>query len=117
MLGDAQWRWLERELRTGGAQLHLVVSSIPVLPVDHPYEKWANFAAARRRLLATLGASGARGVERGAHRAGLHRRDGGGGQMTADGRGQKDQGGRVGPLVLLPSSVSPQKAYRTPAWI
>ena len=62
VLGEAQWRWLERELRTGGAQLHLVVSSIQVLPVDHPYEKWANFPRARERLLATIGASGAPGV-------------------------------------------------------
>ena len=62
VLGDAQWRWLARELRTGGAQLHLVVSSIQVLPVDHPYEKWANFPRARRRLLETIGASGAPGV-------------------------------------------------------
>lgn len=62
VLGDAQWRWLDHELRTGDAQLHLVVSSIQIVPVDHPYEKWANFPRARERLLAAIGASGAPGV-------------------------------------------------------
>jgi alkaline phosphatase D len=62
VLGDAQWRWLAAELAASDAQVHLVVSSIQVLPVDHPYERWGNFPRARQRLLATLGAARAPGV-------------------------------------------------------
>ena len=54
ILGEAQWRWLENELRGSDAQLHFIVSSIQVLPQDHRFEKWANFPRARERLLAML---------------------------------------------------------------
>ena len=51
ILGRAQWRWLENELRDSRASLHLIVSGIQVIPMDHKYEKWANFPAARERLI------------------------------------------------------------------
>lgn len=54
ILGDAQWRWLEQELRASDAQLHFIVSSIQLLPQDHRFEKWANFPRARERLLDML---------------------------------------------------------------
>lgn len=50
MLGAAQWRWLERELRTSTAQVHLIASSIQVVPEQHRFEKWANFPSERARL-------------------------------------------------------------------
>ncbi|CAH1000940.1 hypothetical protein LEM8419_01961 [Neolewinella maritima] len=54
ILGDAQWAWLEDQLRNSNAKAHLIASSIQVLPTDHGYEKWANFPTARARLLHLL---------------------------------------------------------------
>lgn len=51
ILGDAQWAWLENELRNSKARAHLIGSSIQVLHTDHGYEKWANFPRARAKLL------------------------------------------------------------------
>ena len=57
VLGEAQWQWLEQELRESTAAAHLIVSSIQIIPEEHGYEKWANFPAARRRLLDLLEAT------------------------------------------------------------
>ncbi len=54
MLGDAQWRWLERELVDSAAQVHLLVSSIQLAPTEHPYEKWSNFPTEHARLYRLL---------------------------------------------------------------
>ena len=54
ILGEEQWAWLEAELRDTTVAAHLVLSSIQVLPEEHAYEKWANFPAARTRLLDLL---------------------------------------------------------------
>jgi alkaline phosphatase D len=54
ILGEAQWAWLEAELTGSPAAAHLIASSIQVLPQEHGYEKWDNFPAARKRLLALL---------------------------------------------------------------
>lgn len=50
ILGEAQWEWLEKELEESSAQLHIICSSIQVIPNQHPFEKWANFPKARLRL-------------------------------------------------------------------
>lgn len=50
MLGAAQWAWLGAQLREP-ADLHLLVSSIQVIPDSHCYEKWSNFPRERARLL------------------------------------------------------------------
>lgn len=50
MLGEAQWQWLEKELTNSDAQIHLIGSGVQVISAEHPYEKWENFPAARRRL-------------------------------------------------------------------
>ncbi len=55
VLGEAQWAWLEKTLTESAAALHIVASSIQVLPEEHPYEKWANFPKARERLFRTIG--------------------------------------------------------------
>lgn len=62
ILGDEQWAWLERELRGSTAQVHLIGSSIQVVPQDHRFEKWANFPAARERLFRLIGDTRAAGV-------------------------------------------------------
>ena len=56
-LGEAQWTWLERELRTSTARLNLVTSGYQVLPLDHSNEKWGNFPIARARLLDLIAAT------------------------------------------------------------
>lgn len=62
VLGEEQWAWLERELTTGDAQVHLIASSIQVVPTQHRFEKWANFPQARDRLLELVATTRAPGV-------------------------------------------------------
>jgi alkaline phosphatase D len=54
ILGEAQWQWLEKQLVGSDAAVHVVASSIQVLPNDHRFEKWGNFPRERARLLALL---------------------------------------------------------------
>lgn len=54
ILSATQWAWLEAELRSSPAAVNVIASSIQVLADDHLHEKWANFPAARARLLALL---------------------------------------------------------------
>ncbi|MEM1321420.1 MAG: alkaline phosphatase D family protein [Bacteroidota bacterium] len=54
ILGDAQWRWLESELRANEAAVHIICSGIQILPEEHMFEKWANFPIARGGLLKML---------------------------------------------------------------
>lgn len=54
ILGEAQWQWLEQELRSSEAQVHIIANGIQVIPEDHGYEKWANFPKERTRLLDLL---------------------------------------------------------------
>ena len=53
ILGEAQWKWLQRELESK-ADAYIIGSGIQILSAEHPYEKWANFPAARKRLLDLL---------------------------------------------------------------
>jgi alkaline phosphatase D len=57
ILGDAQWKWLEKELRESPARINLIVSGIQFLPTEHAYEKWANFPNERERLLDVIASS------------------------------------------------------------
>ncbi|MDA1268942.1 MAG: alkaline phosphatase D family protein [Bacteroidetes bacterium] len=58
ILGDAQWKWLEQELKTSTARVNILVSGIQFLPTEHAYEKWANFPQEREKLLDLLADSG-----------------------------------------------------------
>ncbi len=51
MLGETQWKWLEKELKNNPANLTILCSSVQVIADDHPQEKWGNFPNARKRLL------------------------------------------------------------------
>lgn len=51
VLGEEQWKWLEKELKSSPAKVNLIVSGIQFLPTEHAYEKWANFPKERERLL------------------------------------------------------------------
>lgn len=53
LLGQAQWEWLESELKKP-ATLKLLVSSIQVLPEYTGWESWANFPHERKKLLAMI---------------------------------------------------------------
>jgi alkaline phosphatase D len=61
MLGEAQWTWLEDQLKVP-AELRLLVSSVQVVADDHGWEKWGNLPRERARLFDTLKRSGAEGV-------------------------------------------------------
>jgi alkaline phosphatase D len=61
MLGEVQWKWLEEQLKTP-AEVRLLVSSIQVVPDEHPFEKWTNIPRERERLYALLNSTGASGV-------------------------------------------------------
>jgi len=50
ILGEEQWTWLEKELQNSDADLHIIGSSIQVIPTQHRFEKWDNFPLERQRL-------------------------------------------------------------------
>ena len=58
ILGDAQWKWLEKELKTSTAKVNFIVSGIQFLPTEHAYENWANFPQEREKLLNLIANSG-----------------------------------------------------------
>ena len=59
VLGEIQWKWLQKELKESQAKINLIISGIQFLPTEHAYEKWANFPKERERLLDVIAASGA----------------------------------------------------------
>ena len=61
MLGDAQWAWLEEQLRRP-AELRLIVSSVQVLADGHGWERWGNLPRERARLLELIARTRANGV-------------------------------------------------------
>lgn len=61
MLGDAQWAWLEEELRKP-AELRLLVSSIQVIAEGHGWERWGNLPHEQKRLYDLIARTGAKGV-------------------------------------------------------
>ncbi len=54
MLGEAQWKWLEAELRNSTAQIHIIGCGVQFIHDEHAFEKWGNFPVARKRLLDLL---------------------------------------------------------------
>ncbi len=50
ILGDAQWKWLENELKNSDANIHIIASGIQFIPTDHFFEKWSLFPKERERL-------------------------------------------------------------------
>lgn len=43
LLGEAQWQWLENELKNSKADYHIIVSSIQIWSDEHGWETWGNF--------------------------------------------------------------------------
>ena len=54
MMGEAQWKWLEKMLGESEAQVNILVSSIQVLSAEHRWEKWENFPSERKKLMDLL---------------------------------------------------------------
>jgi len=77
ILGNAQWTWLENELKSDFDFL-FIFSSIQIIAKDHRFEKWSNFPVERAKLFEllekfndkTILFSGDR------HRAGIYRKNG-----------------------------------------
>jgi alkaline phosphatase D len=61
LLGEAQWAWLEEQLRQP-ADLRIIASSIQVVAYEHRWESWGNFPHERQRLYDLIRATGADGV-------------------------------------------------------
>lgn len=61
ILGEAQWTWLEDQLKSN-ADAYIIGSGIQILSEEHPYEKWANFPASRKRLMDLLVKTNPKGV-------------------------------------------------------
>ena len=61
ILGEAQWRWLKRQLEEP-AEVRIVASSIQVVSGEHGWETWGNFPHERRRLFDLIAETGAGGV-------------------------------------------------------
>jgi alkaline phosphatase D len=61
MLGNAQWAWLEQELKKP-APLRIIASSIQVVSGEHGWECWNNFPHERARLYRLIGETRANGV-------------------------------------------------------
>jgi alkaline phosphatase D len=61
MLGDAQWRWLEEQLRQP-VEVRLIVSGVQVVTDGHGWERWGNFPRERERLYRMIANTGAQGV-------------------------------------------------------
>ncbi|RAU81850.1 alkaline phosphatase D family protein [Pontibacter arcticus] len=62
LLGEAQWKWLEKQLKDSKADAHIIGSGIQFIPDQHPYEKWANFPNTRNRLFNLLAKTKPKGV-------------------------------------------------------
>lgn len=62
VLGEAQWAWLEEELRNSKADFNILVSSIQFLSNQHGFETWGNFPHEVDKLNKLIKESGAKGV-------------------------------------------------------
>ena len=61
MLGEKQWRWLERCFKRP-AEIRILFSSIQVIPQGRGWESWSNFPAERQRLFDLIKSTEAEGL-------------------------------------------------------
>ena len=61
LLGSAQWKWLEEQLRVP-ARLRIIASSIQFVSNHHGWEKWGNLPHERYRFLKLIESTNANGV-------------------------------------------------------
>ena len=77
ILGDAQWMWLENELKNDFDFL-FIFSSIQIIAKDHRFEKWSNFPNERAKLFELLDQFNDKTIlfSGDRHRAGIYRKNG-----------------------------------------
>ena len=77
ILGNAQWTWLENELKSDFDFL-LIFSSIQIIAKDHRFEKWSNFPNERAKLFELLDQFNDKTIlfSGDRHRAGIYRKNG-----------------------------------------
>jgi alkaline phosphatase D len=61
MLGDAQWQWLEMQLKQP-ADVRLIVSGVQVIVEGHGWESWNNFPLEQEKLRHVIQRTHAKGV-------------------------------------------------------
>ncbi len=62
ILDEAQWKWLEKEMKSSDAQINIITSGIQVLPADKPIqEKFANYRTSYERLFTLIRSTGCKG--------------------------------------------------------
>jgi alkaline phosphatase D len=61
MLGEAQWQWLETQLRQP-AEARLIVSGVQVIVEGHGWEGWHNFPREQEKLKQLIQKTAAKGV-------------------------------------------------------
>jgi len=78
VLGTEQWKWLDETLENSKADIVIILSSIQILSTNHPYEKWSNFTADRKKLIMKLDAAAKTKtvvlISGDRHRAGLYQK-------------------------------------------
>ncbi len=62
VLGETQWKWLEKELKESKANFNIILSSIQVLSGEHGFETWGNFPSEVEKLKELLVTSEAKNV-------------------------------------------------------
>jgi len=62
MLGEEQWEWLERELRTSDAQIHLIGAGLQIIQKKVIAEGWSKLPKSRSRLFQLIHQTKAPGV-------------------------------------------------------
>ena len=62
LLGETQWKWLEKELNETRSDFNVIVSSVQFLSNQHGFETWGNFPHEVDRLKKRIAQSKAKGV-------------------------------------------------------
>lgn len=62
MLGEAQWKWLEEELKKSDAKINLIGSSIQFIADVPCFENWDKFPKSQKRMLDIIGENKIKGV-------------------------------------------------------
>ncbi len=62
VLGEEQWKWLEKQFTESEAKLVIVGSSFQFVSDQHPFETWGHFPSARERMLQLIKSTGVKGV-------------------------------------------------------
>lgn len=62
MLGEKQWLWLEKALKTSKADFNIIMSSVQFLSYEHGFEAWGNMPHEVDKLKKIIQTSQAKGV-------------------------------------------------------